>query len=191
MHYLCNVLFKLAALESTIYSSVRFYALLARVSFISYFSKWEKKYFLKERASRIKPLNTNRLIQSPFSIFYLLQPHCLVFTLKLNQSDELLLALCDRITENRISSLSFQCANQASLPSRCISEPPQQGAVQGCSHPAVSLTWGRRKLPLHGKEQRKGQTIPVLLCNCSSFTVQSMQLISYYSWQSNFSSCTM
>lgn len=35
-------------------------------------------------------------------------------------------ALCDRITENRISSLSFQCANQASLPSRCISEPPQQ-----------------------------------------------------------------
>lgn len=55
----------------------------------------QKKYFKKGRASRIKPLNTNQLIQSPFSIFYLLQPHCLVFTFKLNQSDELFLSVTE------------------------------------------------------------------------------------------------
>lgn len=45
---ICNVLFKLTALESAIYSSVRFYGLLARVSFIYYFSKPEKIFLERE-----------------------------------------------------------------------------------------------------------------------------------------------
>lgn len=48
IHYLCNVLFKLTALESAIYSSVRFYALRARISFIYYFSKPEKLFLETE-----------------------------------------------------------------------------------------------------------------------------------------------
>lgn len=94
MHYLCNILFTLTALESTIYSSVRFYALLARVSFISYFSKPEKKN-LERDSKQNKPFKYKSADSEP--LLYFLSPSTILpcITLMLNHSDELLLSVTE------------------------------------------------------------------------------------------------
>lgn len=56
-------------------------------------------------------------------------------------------------------------------------EPPQPGAAQGCSHPAVSLTQGKRQLPLQGREQRQRQAIPVLLCSSVLYSLRGHVVI--------------
>lgn len=53
-------------------------------------------------------------------------------------------------------------------------EPPQPGAAQGCSHPAVSLTQ-RRELLLHSREQRQRQTIPGVLCNSVLYSLREVR----------------
>lgn len=62
------------------------------ITYIFFLQTRKKPVFLGRRS---KPLNTNQLIVSLFSIFYLLQPHCFILAFKLNLSNELLLSVTD------------------------------------------------------------------------------------------------